>query len=520
MKELHYNIYNDGNVGMCNILMSIENAIIIAKLTNRDIIYFYSDKPVYTYGATSDKNIFDLFDINFNYVHVNSNTITEPCEEIPYNFHDSVISLEDIPTPDFKNGRQNVIYLYSLKDKQKIKTKDNKTLCFYSYLFYLNKDRKEIFDFVKNAIKPKKKYLDAAIGYRNSLLSVCPEGYNALAVRRGDYLFIQGATNKNYSAQDILNRISFKNNRCLCIISDEKDTSFFKPISDVYPCYFINNLISEYNPEFNGVENGLVQLLVGSFSEDFIGTIRSTFTSYIQRYRIYNGKEERFRFIYTTSEETALTENVMNESIDFGEQTWNRIKMSQEDKRICFWLREWPECYPQPKLCVKQSVVINGKFLSKKECEYIISLFDDNSSEHYQYANRNRKVVSIRNNSKLFEIVSRSCEELGYDINLVEDGLQIFKQFESGATSSHVDSIFQDSKGRRKSSVLFYLNDDFVGSDIHFPNLDLIVKPHEGLMIKFPIINEYNEQSKDYEHFTTEIVSGSKIMSYYSLKEN
>jgi len=47
MKILHYDIYQAQAVGMSNVVMSVENALIIAFLTKRDKIVFYGNNNLF-----------------------------------------------------------------------------------------------------------------------------------------------------------------------------------------------------------------------------------------------------------------------------------------------------------------------------------------------------------------------------------------------------------------------------------------------------------------------------------------
>ena len=58
MGELHYNVHNNGNANLSKVLSSIENALIIGRLTNRKVFLYGVDKL-----KNSNLSIFDLFDI-------------------------------------------------------------------------------------------------------------------------------------------------------------------------------------------------------------------------------------------------------------------------------------------------------------------------------------------------------------------------------------------------------------------------------------------------------------------------
>ena len=84
----------------------------------------------------------------------------------------------------------------------------------------------------------------------------------------------------------------------LLIHTDERDRQWFSPLleSEYRKILFCEDFISPHG--LDGAESGLVSMMVASHSDDFIGTICSTFTSYINRMRMYNGKKEEFKFLF------------------------------------------------------------------------------------------------------------------------------------------------------------------------------------------------------------------------------
>ena len=92
-------------------------------------------------------------------------------------------------------------------------------------------------------------------------------------------------------------------------------------------------------------------------------------------------------------------------------------------------------------------------------------------------------------------------ESISYPINLRLDKLfslfpNLFlngvgamqRQYEGVSLAYHVDSL-------SNPSVVFanviYVNDDFIGGELHFPNIDITYKPKKGSLIVFPSDNEY-----------------------------
>lgn len=497
MKTLHYHLYEEGKIGMCNMLMSVENALLLAKLTDRDKIIFYLKYPLYN----SKKTIFDLYDIDFNY-EINYGTVPN-CIKLEHDFHNACIYLEE-PNKGFLNDRTKLIDINKYINIEEYSTLNSNTLSFYSYLFYLNSNRKELQDWLKNALKPKEVYLQAAKDIVEQLKNIYGE-YNSIHVRRGDYLNTSNL-NKNIECKDL--DISFDNNKLLVVHSDEF-SDYFSCLKEKYSnIWFIDSAL-QYE---DNAEKGLISLLVASYSSDFIGTMLSTYTAYIQRYRMYNGLKEEFKYLYSQSHNIKLINNKFKEN-SFGTNTWNRIDL-HELKPICFWFREWQESYYKNSL--KQELKIVPNFIKQQEIDFILSQLND--TEYFARENRNRTVLNTQEGI-LKDLIQRACIHLNLNYNNVEHGLQVFKQYKGGETFLHTDSIYEDAKGKRVTSVLFYLNDDFTGSYIDFPYLGVRISPSKGTMINYPLINEWNEQDILWSHSASVITKGYKVMAYFSVKE-
>jgi len=506
MKILHYNVYESGKVGMCNILMSIENALLIAKLTNRDKIIFYCKHGIF--NSESGLTIFDLYDIKYNYEVVKEDVNTS-IPKLQYDLHTSCIYNNDEPTKDFLNGRTNIININDYKELQQFSTFNSSTLAYYSYLFYFSNSnqRKILQDWLKETLTPKEQYLNKSLEIVKSLKNVY-KGFNSIHVRRGDYLYTQNTKNKSIEAKDF--NLTFPTDELLIINTDEKDLSYFDSLKEKYPnIWFIDNSLSG-----DTVEKGLVSLLVSSYSNDFIGSMFSTFTGYIQRYRMYNGLKEDFKYLYSQRDNLKLVNNRLPED-SFGENTWIRNKLPDDLKQIAFWFREWQESYYQESF--SQMVRVVPDFVDEDTIEYIMS--KATSKEYFQRENRNRTVLDTINDPIINKLVRKACKTLGYNYNNIEHGLQVFKQYKGGQTFLHTDSVFEDVQGKRLASVLFYLNDDFKGSNINFPYMGISIAPKKGVMITYPLINEWNEQDVRYSHEASVITEGYKVMCYFSIKE-
>lgn len=77
-------------------------------------------------------------------------------------------------------------------------------------------------------------------------------------------------------------------------------------------------------------------------------------------------------------------------------------------------------------------------------------------------------------------------------------------RYDSGqGMGPHYDG--QDGDSNLKYSFVTYLNDDYEGGEIHFPNQDFTIKPKAGSLVMFP-------SQKPYIHESKPVLSGVKYM--------
>jgi len=70
---------------------------------------------------------------------------------------------------------------------------------------------------------------------------------------------------------------------------------------------------------------------------------------------------------------------------------------------------------------------------------------------------------------------------------------------------AHVDSEDPTDIKHPVISGVFYLNDDYEGGEINFPNQDISIKPEAGSLLIFP-------SERPFFHHPTKIVNGNKYM--------
>lgn len=99
-------------------------------------------------------------------------------------------------------------------------------------------------------------------------------------------------------------------------------------------------------------------------------------------------------------------------------------------------------------------------------------------------------------------LASRNLDKDNYNLNL--DSVTIKAWNEGQAMGPHFDG--QDGNKDLAFSLVAYVNDDYEGGEISFPNHNITVKPKAGSLIMFP-------SQEPYIHEVKPIVSGTRYMS-------
>ncbi len=340
MKELHSQVYYSGSIGMCNALMSVECAIVFGFSQGRKT-YLYQSKPL----QHSQKYINDLFDFPSNVEFVGQESIEQSMKIGIPSFFGNILYTNTSPEDSFIANR-SVINMDSLSTIPSIYTNSDKNLAFYSNIFYFdNPTSNGVYDHIKDQIKPKGKYEDIA---NEIIWSIWLRhgDYNSVHIRRGDKLQ-QGQPDINCGYMSERLSHSIAEGDTLLVHTDESDKTFFAPLASKYNLLFIEDEIKEYG--LDGAESGLVSILIASHATNFIGTLGSTFTSYIHRYRVYNGLKEDFKYLYPMFDAPLdmAGRMIKKDGFDNKKATWSQMEMGSM-LHIAFWAREWPEFIPFP----------------------------------------------------------------------------------------------------------------------------------------------------------------------------
>jgi hypothetical protein len=503
-KILHFVLYNQGHAGMCNLLVSVQNAVLIAQLTQREHIVFYTN--VCLFNSVKKLTVFNLFNIQFSYS-------LKVCSEYPTDilqlptFENCCFYYGDSPGISFSNGR-HAFDLGELLDVKAFGT-DTMTLGYYSYLFFLSHPlRDDLVKFVKAAVNPKAKYLEYARNFRDRL-----GPYHSLHFRRGDFLAVQGAANATVTWDEMMPNLTSQldKNVMNLIHTDETDEAYFKPMVDAgYQLHFFEK---ELAADLDDAEKGLVSILVAAGASKFIGTMLSTFTGYIHQYRRQRGDVSGFKYLYSQIPTVKLKNAEVVHSLN-GEYTWNRITLSQDYKNTLAFIMEHHECYPNEDLIIDNSLKVYPLFLTAQEIHHFSTLFESKSIVHHCDEKRNQAIVCIDQDYTLKNVVQRITQTTGMQSEIFVNSMQIIKQVEGGETQLHCDSLTSAIGEPRRNIILLYLNDDYTGGYEDYPYLQTKICPSKGMMVCYPVINKYGEQMPQFTHAGSDITKGHKLVCY------
>lgn len=100
--------------------------------------------------------------------------------------------------------------------------------------------------------------------------------------------------------------------------------------------------------------------------------------------------------------------------------------------------------------------------------------------------------------------------ENGYSINVYLDGEELPKHNDG---DSLIISTPNGNPKREISSIL-YLNEDFEGGEVYFPNQGVVLKPKPGMLVLFPSTNKFI-------HSVSKVTSGARytIPQFWSIKQ-
>lgn len=521
-KFLLFKNYQADNCGLSNRIISLELAIGIAFLTKRTLVF--DNCNTLSYGEDkSDLKIDNVFKIPVPYMTLEDFKNKFPDgikdkkllnEKTFYNnvcvIKNEYVNLkQDDDFLQFCDGRKGVITLDEHEDCELLEIFNFETLCNYSYFFYIKSIelKKQLFEKIAefSVIKHYADYVENLVqSFKNSVGS-----FNSIHIRRKDFETIFGKNNSEVILRNIESILPEKGH--LIILTDDyKDKEFFKPITDKYKSHsFIDEMLE---PHFKDkVLLSIISRLTVVKSNIFIGSLKSTYTSLIQRDRLRQSYNEKFLFHSTNHKDYKLL-NCEMEYEKFGNYSWNGLKIPSDLKNILFWIRDFKESVIEEK-----KVMVYENFLTDEQSKYLIDLFKNESieKEYYKNEHRFRILLNINKDEVCNSICSKIKSEL--DIENFELHAQLFKTLPGSDVKLHVDSLSEDKTGKRERTILVYLNDDYKGGELYFPKIATILKPKKNSLVTYKSFT--NKLEEDLEHGAFRILNGFKYLLIFTVRQ-
>ncbi len=391
MKCLRYRLHQRGRCGWSNALMSLECGVVIAHMTDRTLAVEGNISPpanlrseggvkrVLESGQPRKATVTDLYEIPVRWFSIGADDLLddgtasfellsdEALYSCVYYFGDDVdTQSEDFRAFAHKRLPKNFVHGSRFSDAEIASIDTMNALSFYSYLFYLRpEERREVHRLLRQ-MRPKAPYLQFAA---RVVERIGP--FNAVHIRLGDFRQTSGVTTRMRTVADVVESLQrhFDRRQTLVVCTDESENeAFFGELRRSFPNLVILDTFILEDPELaeayrdlpfhDDMAMSVITQLVAGESDDFVGSMTSTFTAMIHRFRGNNGKSEDFKFLWCEVPDPgvplergrhAIAKTIPFENNRFiealeGPYSWNRIDL-WVGCEYYGWFREWPESF-------------------------------------------------------------------------------------------------------------------------------------------------------------------------------
>lgn len=385
MKYLHFTLYARGNCGFSNLLMSMELGVVASFLLDRVLVLEGNVPPpanIVPYPGRGVTNrhrstVTDLVEMPMPWLDAAAAGY-DPATAVVMSDGSVMSAVFPWPAVDrssadfvqFAHGRNHVLVE---TDETRAATvvrlfpvaPDGSSLenfGFYSYFFYLDTPTRSAVHALLRRMRPKPPYTELARKVSESL-----GRFNAVHVRRGDFKKTYGVTTSDRTPAEVIRVLeqSFAREDPLLILTDERSDPFFDPITAHYrnAVFVDHHILDRFRGDFfelphhDAIALAYLSQLIAADSLDFVGTMTSTFTSMVQRYRGNRGRAEPFKFLWNELPDPGVAtvargshppsdcvplhpDGRLVEEYD-GPYSWTRYNPRINPA----WQREWPESF-------------------------------------------------------------------------------------------------------------------------------------------------------------------------------
>ena len=322
MNSVVYTVYRRGGAGLSNLVMSVELGVVLASLTDRVLILKDNKTPIANivrYDGlvlnTYPSRVTDLIDLGLPWADADKINLAafapmEICDKPAWDcvcYFPAHLSTDSSDFRAFAGRRKNFFTIgEELQHVPALSVsggKDGNTLSFYSPFFYLDRSTGLRMHDSLRRMKPKPELAAFANHVAQDL-----GPFNAVHIRRGDFKKTTGVTTLDRRGAEAIEAMDhhFSRDKRLVVLTDEAEDPFFDEIKRSYrDLVFLDwHILRNYGPKFNdlpahdSIALAYLSQLVAAQSDDFIGTMTSTFTALIQRFRGNLGKDEPFKYLW------------------------------------------------------------------------------------------------------------------------------------------------------------------------------------------------------------------------------
>lgn len=386
MKHLFYRTHCSGRTGLSNALMSTELAVLLAGLTDRVLVLDGNVSPtanLVAYGGRVStrhrSRPTDLIEMPVPWLDAAQIDLARCGRSLELTDQSLLSSVFYFPasldtdTEDFRRFAQSRRSAFTYGgDYQRVPVlrldggprpdkPGHTNLGFYAPFLYVDAAARARVHELLRGMRPQRHLVELA-----DLACKKLGAFNAVHVRRGDFKVTYGRTTllrEPSEAVAVLER-SFSRRDRLVILTDERDDPFIGGVAAAFPDavfadhFILDELGAEFRdlPHHDAIALAFLSQLVAARARDFVGTMTSTFTSLIQRWRGSAGLDERFKFLWNELPAAGVAlergRTPINDAIPMrpdgtmveqheGPYSWNRF-----DPRLnSAWMREWPESF-------------------------------------------------------------------------------------------------------------------------------------------------------------------------------
>jgi Rps23 Pro-64 3,4-dihydroxylase Tpa1-like proline 4-hydroxylase len=151
-----------------------------------------------------------------------------------------------------------------------------------------------------------------------------------------------------------------------------------------------------------------------------------------------------------------------------------------------------------------EELIVIDNFIDDAICdqmvEYSKQMYPQMDAVKYDHRRLLKNCQSLEVKKFLSNAMAKISKQLGNNYYVENCWLSIMEK--GSFLGPHIDRVREESKD--SLAVLFYLNDNFVGGELHFTNLEKTITPRKGLVVIFPC------NILKYEHKVNKMTSGTR----------